>query len=211
MPYGELQEITDKSGEIRRGYPIVIQNPQKTALVRLPTSPEILVYLAAQRSLYRDLGRRMGEGEDVPNPKADLTLFSAIRLDKDGLEFDDAEAGYAIELLLRCAVIRCERVGSHYEIALGTIFGLTVHTVSIPFRKDMAEYRRDMYKPRDLPHGLEERRFPPDVPVKLYDKIAQSATGYYDGIEIPPHHKRAVVIEVVNAIALLDPAIDPNS
>jgi hypothetical protein len=208
--YGELPEVNDASGTPRRGYPIVIQNPQKTALVRLPTSPEILTYLSAQRSLYRDLGRRMGEGEDVPTPKADLALFSAIRVDKDGPEFDEAEAAYALELILRCSVTKCETVGSNYEVGLGTIFGPTRHIVSIPYRKDMAEYRRDMYKPRDLPHGLEERRFPPEVPVKLYDKIAQSSTGYAADTEVPPHHKRAVVIEVVNALALLDPAIDPN-
>ena len=58
----------------------------------------------------------------------------------------------------------------------------------------------------------EERTFPPQAPVKLYDAVIQEANGYLMGIGgVPPHHKRAIVSELMTAITLLDPDIDPNS
>lgn len=217
--YGELPVIeTTTPGETIRGFPVRILSPEKTAVLRLPTSAELLVYMAAQRSIYRDLGRQMGEGEEVPTPKADLALFKAIRIDTGDSEFDEAEALYAIGLITKHKVTSCERDGQAYVVKVATMFGETAHTVSIPFQKDLAEYRRNVYRARDMPNGIEERRFPPDVPVKLYDKIVQDAAGYLDTIKgnaesflsVPPHHKRTVVQSVLSALALLDPGLDPN-
>lgn len=212
--YGELPEVQLPDGSTVRGYQISIPAPPKSAVVRLPTSAELLTYLAAQRSLYKDLGRRMGEPQDVPTPKADQALFRAIRLDTpadESQEFDDAEALYAIGLITRHRIDGCERDGQSYIISLATMFGVTKHTVSIPFQKDIAEYRRHVYYSRDLPHGIEERRFPPEVPVKLYDAVKTSVEGYAPGTDVPPHHKRAVVAELLASLASLDPSLDPNS
>jgi len=55
-------------------------------------------YLNQQKTLYRDLGRRKGQSESVPNPKSDLDLFARIRIDK-GPDFDEAEAARAIGCL----------------------------------------------------------------------------------------------------------------
>jgi len=215
--YGELPSILI-DGVKGNGYPIELQQPAKFCILRLPTSDELLTYLSAQRSLYRDLGRRTGESEDVPTPKADQALFRAIRLDKiDAVaqqpvdDWDDAEALYAIGIITRLRIDSCERDGQQYVIVLSTLFGATTHTVTIPFQRDMAEYRRNVYKPRDMPHNLEERRFPPEVPCKLYDKIVVSAEGYANGTATPPHHKRAVIGELMSALALLDPSLSPNS
>lgn len=223
--YGELPDI-NIDGVAGKGYPVELQlhhaGGSQIAILRLPTTDELLSYLAAQRSLYRDLGRRTGESEEVPTPKADQALFRALRLDK-GVEWDDAEALYAIGIITRHRVESCEREGQQYVVKLSTMFGQTTHTVSIPFQKDMAEYRRNVYKPRDLPHNLEERRFPPEVPVKLYDKIVVAQSGYAPGgglditkhgtltDAVPPHHKRAVIAELMSALTLLDPSLDPNS
>lgn len=218
MPYGELPLIETATGEKIPGFPVSVLNPPKTAVVRLPTSVELMTFLSAQRSLYRDLGRRTGQAEDLPTPKADQALFNAIRIDKDGEAFDDAEAAYAIGIVTRHKVTSCERQGQEYVVTVNTMFGETVHTVGIPFQADMAVYRRSVYKPLDLPHGVEERRFPPEAPVNLYDKVFRQATGYsaVDGggsvlsSVIPPHHKRAVVNELMTALSLLDPDFAPN-
>jgi hypothetical protein len=54
-------------------------------------------------------------------------------------------------------------------------------------------------------------KFPPEAAMKLYDKCLVSNTDYLPGTEVPPHHKRSVVLELLTAIAQLDPSIDPNS
>src|SRR5690242_3575832 len=138
--YGELPQIETAGGEKIAGFPVSILNPPKTAVLRLPASSELLTYLAAQRALYRDLGRQTGEGEEVPTPKADLALFKALRLDK-GEEFDADEALYAIGLITKHRVTSCEREGQSYRVTLNTMFGETQHVVSIPFQRDLAEYR----------------------------------------------------------------------
>lgn len=211
--YGLLESIETSDGQKVPGFPVLIEASEsgpKAAVLRLPKPEEILSYLAAQKSVYRDLGRRQGEGEDLQTPDADQKFFRAIRLDK-GPDFDDAEAQYALTQILRHKVDSCERDGQAYVITLKTIFGATVHTVKIPFQKDLAEYKRNVYKSRDLPHGIEERRFPPDVPCKLYDKIVSDTKGYAEGAEVPPHHKRSVIVELVSTLASLDPSLDPNS
>ena len=83
LMYGELPLIDSADGSKQiAGYPVKIIRPAKTAVVRLPTTEEMMTYMAAQRSLHRDLGRRKSEGQSVPNPESNLTLFKAIRLDK---------------------------------------------------------------------------------------------------------------------------------
>ena len=215
--YGELPEQTSTApdGKTIRAFPVSIQNPPKSALLRLPTTDELLVYMSAQRSLFRDLGNRKTETESVQTPKADQALFRAVRLDHptdDSLEFDDAEALKAINDLLFHRLESCERDGEHYIVVLRTPFGPVTHTVSIPFERDLAEYRRTVVKVRDLPHNVSEWRFPPDVPIKLYEKLVVSTNGYTDSSisAIPPHHKRAVVSELVSTLASLDPSSDPN-
>ena len=213
--YGELPliDITGADGKTDQvpGFPVEILNPPKLCVLRLPKTDELLSYLGAERQLYRDLGRRMGESEYVLNPKAELELFGAIRIDKNGPEFDAEEAKFAIGSLLLFEVRDCIRDGQQYVITISTRFGRVAHTLSIPFQRDLAEYRRNVYKSRDLPHNLEERRFPPEVPCKLWDKVMVSVDGYADGTAVPPHHKKAAVNEMVQALIALDPQLDPNS
>ncbi len=213
--YGELPEIQTSDGKTVRGYPVQIHNPQKVAVVRLPTNTELMIYLAAQRSRYRNLGRRTGEAIPVVTPKADQDLFRAIRLD-NGEPWEDAEAAKALNIITQLRVVDCERDGQEYRIKLKTLFGDTEHVVSIPFEQDLAEYQRNVVPSRDLGRGLEERRFPPEVPCKLYDKILVSAIGYTAGATkdtVPPNHKRVVIAELLAALDDLDPVLDtdPNS
>lgn len=213
--YGQLPRIKTTSGEEISALPIYIQNPPKTACLRLPTNAELMTYLGSQRSHYRDLGNRKGKTEEVANTKADRALFMAVRLDKSGAEFDDAEMSYALGILTRHRVMGCVRDGDKYVIAISTILGDTTHTVRIPYQKEMAAYQRNVYTSIDMPHGLEERRFPPEVPVQLYDAVFVGADGYLEADAdvltlIPPHHKRAVVMELISSLSALDPSFSPN-
>jgi hypothetical protein len=215
--YGDLPEIETKDGQKIQGFPVSIPRPKKTAVLRLPSNEEMIEYLSKQRSIYRDLGQRKGEGESVPNPQSDLDLFGKIRIDKitdDSQKFDAAEAAKALRQITMQKIDGCIPEGDGYRITLNTRFGATVHVIKIPFEKDLAMYRQTVYKARDLPHNIEERRFPPEAPIRLYDSAIESVEGYtenYDPKSVPPHHKAAVIFELVSAINDLDPALDPNS
>ncbi len=196
------------------GITIRVPNPPKAARVRLPTNDEMLGRLAQQKSIRRTIGRRKSQTEFVSNPKADLVLFSQIRLDKDGPEFDEFEASNAISKLTYCEVTDCERVGDEYRITLKTPFGDTTHTMKIPTQRDVTLYRRTVVSATDLPHGQEELRYRTEPAVDLYDSAVNKAEGYADGTKIadvPPNHKSAVAVELVQAIDDMDPTLDPNS
>ena len=48
----------------------------------------------------------------------------------------------------------------------------------------------------------------------LYDSVVTKIEGYaasFKPADVPPHHKSAVIVELVQAIDDLDPALDPNS
>jgi hypothetical protein len=195
------------------GITIRVPNPPKTAAVRLPSSQEMLERLAQQKSIRRTIGRRKSQTEFVPNPKADLDLFNRIRLDKDGPEFDEFEAANAISKLTFCEVTDCERNGEVYDITLKTPFGETVHHVKIPTQRDITIYRRTVVSSIDLPHGQEELRYRIEPAVDLYDSVVTGVEGYAESLKpanVPPHHKSAVVVELVQAIDDLDPTLDPN-
>ncbi len=197
-----------------QGITIKVPNPPKAARVRLPTSDEMLGRLAAQKSIRRTIGRRKSQTQFIPNPQADLALFNQIRLDKDGPEFDEFEASNAVSKLTFCEVTDCERVGEEYRITLKTPFGDAIHTMRIPTQRDVTLYRRTVVSATDLPHGQEEIRYRTEPAIDLYDSVVAKAEGYIDGLkmtDVPPHHKSAVVVELVQAIDDLDPQIDPNS
>ncbi|HEY1898126.1 MAG TPA: hypothetical protein VGG62_17735 [Terracidiphilus sp.] len=232
--YGELNTIKTTTGDEIPAIPVAIQNPFKTAAMRLPTAQEISAYTGSIRQLVRRVGRRSTEDQDVPNIDAERKLFEAIRLDKSGVEFDEAEMRYAIDLVLRHNVVDCERDGDYYAVKVATLWGVTTHACRIPTTRELQTYREGVIKSRELPRNVEERRFPPEVPTEFYDAIVTSVEGYapqfnvptgtvngnrhvLTGAElkailpqIPPHHKRSVVGEVSSALYDLDPQIDPS-
>jgi hypothetical protein len=169
----------------------------------------MMEYLGAQKQVYVDLGRGRGKYQPTSSPEAELKLLRAIRIDK-GKEFDEAEAEYAVDLITKCAATSCERAGQNYIITVKTVFGPTTHTLRIPYRKEMAEYTRTFFDQRQLPHGVEERRFPPSVSCNLYDKVKVATDGYAAGTEVPPHHKRSAIYELVSTVNSQDPTFDPN-
>ena len=232
--YGELSLIKTTKGDEIPAIPIVIQNPHKVAALRLPSAEEITSYTSSIRQIIRRSGRQT-EDQDVFNQEAERRLFEAIRLDRGGDEFDEAEIRHSIDLVLRSNVTGCERDGDQYVIRVATLWGVTVHTCRIPTTRELQNYREAVIKSRTLPHNVEERRFPPDVPARCYDAIIVAVEGYapqfnvpvgtvngtrhvLEGAElkailpqIPPHHKRNVAGEVSSALYDLDPQLDPSA
>lgn len=224
--YGELPEIdTTTSGVKVRGFYVPIEASAfgpKSAILRLPTPEEEIKYFSAQRVLHQDLGRGTGEWRDLDTPKADLALFKSVRTDKGSgangdysppVEFDEAEAKYALTLLLKHQVLSCERIGDTYVVELATLFGHTSHTVRLPYHIERQEHEKTVSKPREMPNGITEYRRPIEVQIKLYDAIIQSVDGYANPVKesVPPHHKRAVIYSVLGALASSAPDLDPNS
>jgi hypothetical protein len=213
MLYGDLPTVHLDAGDVQ-GLNVRVPNPPKSAVLRLPTNQEMLGRLDQQKSIRRSIGRRKSQTEFVPNTKADLDLFNKIRLDKGGAEFDEFEAGNAISKLTSCEVTDCQRAGDEYQVTLRTPFGDTVHAVRIPTQRDITVYRRTVVSATDLPHGQEELRYRTEPAVDLYDSVVTKVEGYsasFKPADVPPHHKSAVVVELVQAIDDLDPALDPNS
>ena len=205
MLYGEVPQ----SG----GFKFTNRNPPKTALVRLPTSAEMIERINRQKTIRNSIGRGKWQSDLVPNPEADLKLFEALRLDKDGEKFSAAECRAAILKFTAADVLSSERVVEGYVITLRTPFGDLSHTVREPFEDEMFEYGRTNFASTDLRHGREELAWRADAAVKLYDLVFKSAEGYAAGYDVPAHHKFAVAGELAQAVAELDPQIElgPNS
>lgn len=212
--YGDLPEIevtaNDGSQTKLRGFPVQIPNPHKFCLLRLPTPAELTRYLNAQKTVTISLPGGATETIDTDTPQADETLFTALRLDKGGDAFDEAEMAYAINRLTAIRMDGIDREGDNFTVLLSAIGGQTTHVVGIPLQRDAAEFRRMVYRPKNMPGGKVEQRFPIEVPVKLYDKIQVGASGYADNTPIPPHHKRSVVNAVMIELNKLDSVLDPN-
>ena len=214
--YGKLPEVDLGNGAKAPGILIKIRRPAKTAVVRLPSPEELVDYLRAQKTIYRNQGRGKGQSEAVPNPKSDRELFDKIRLDKDGPKFDEYETASTLAQVTWHRIQAAEREGEGWKIGLETKFGNTMHVVEVPTERDLAIYRRKCYQATDLPHGAEERRFPPEAPMELYGAVIKRIEGYAstDPAAVPPHHKSAVVIELLNALEDSDDGAgetDPNS
>ncbi len=211
MLYGEVPEITVDEQALN-GWQFRVHNPEKTAVLRLPSAREMYDRLAQQTSIRRMLGRRKSTTDFLPNPKADLALFTAIRQDQ-GEAFDADEAAAAIGRLTRVEVTDCTREGDQYRITLKTPFGDTVHWLSIPLVPAIMQYRRTALVSVDLPHNQEQLKYPPEPPVTLYDGAFKKVEGYAESFklaDIPPHHKSAVVVELVQAVDELDADFNPN-
>jgi hypothetical protein len=200
MLYGQLPETG--------GFVVKVPNPPKQALLRLPTSAEMIAYRDGQKTVRRSLGRGDSQSEPVVNEKADLDLFKALRVDVDGPEFDAAEARSILGKFLAIRISKCEREGDRYVITLWTPFGETKHELGIPTAKQLAQF--NPVTSRDLRHGAEELKYRTQSGVDLYDGCSASSTGYAPGTEVPANHKFSVASELSQALDEPFEVEDPN-
>lgn len=205
MLYGQVPD----SG----GFKFTLRNPPKSAVLRLPTSAEMIERINKQKTIRTTLGRGKSQSEVPPSPDADLKLFAALRIDRDGVEFTAAEARSAILNFTRCEVVSCDRGADGYKIVLKTPFGDVSHTVREPMEDEMFEFGRTSTVSTDLRHNREELVWRADASVKLFDATIKSSEGYAPNVEVPAHHKFAVAGELGQAVSEQDPQIElgPNS
>jgi len=78
------------------------------------------LWARAQRTVRRFLGRGKSQSEEVDLPRINAELFAKIRVDTDGPEFDEAEAGMVIGRIERAVVTECEREGNNYRMAMNS-------------------------------------------------------------------------------------------
>jgi len=145
--------------------------------VRFPTDEEWCAWARAQRTVRHFLGRGKSHSEDVDLPKINAELFAKIRTDKDGPEFDDAEAGMVIGRIERCAVASVEREGINYRIEMKVPGARVVHVQRMPTAKEMQDHERGSTSVVAARRSVETRAFL-EPSGALYDKLHISHDGY---------------------------------
>lgn len=204
MDYGQINE-----------YEFEIPNPRKLATVRLPTGEEMLERMRVQKTLQTDLGRRRTQSEFIRNPEAELKLFNAIRRDQ-GEPFDADEAEHVIGILTNAEVVDAKQEGGGFTVTLDWSFfasnrGTTVHHLKVPTMGQLKRYQLAIVRVYNLPHGKTEFRYNIAAAVELYDQLTTAeTTGYAPGVEVPPHHKSAVVGEVNQMLQNPGAGADPE-
>jgi hypothetical protein len=155
----------------------ILSGGEKRCEVRFPTDEEWCFWARAQRTIRHFLGRGKSQSEDIDLPKINAELFRKIRIDQDGPEFDDAEAGMVIGRVERCQVASIEREGVNYRIEM-----------KVPGASVVAARR-----------SVETRAFL-EPSGALYDKLHVSHDGYAG--DVPIVHKSAAVSEVIAQLAI---------
>ena len=97
---------------------LILSGGEKRCEVRFPSDAEWCAWARAQRTIRHFLGRGKSQSEDVDLSKVNAELFTKIRTDHEGPEFDEAEAGMVIGRIERCNVTGIDREGNNYRIAM---------------------------------------------------------------------------------------------
>lgn len=185
--------------DVKRELSVPIQSGGiKRCVVRYPTDAELCKRVRDQRTVVHDLGRGKTKMETPNEDAVDFALFRQIRVDKDGPEFDEAEACAVIKKIERCDVIESERVGEQFRITLKVPKAETAHVVRVPLQSEKKEYGRGAMT-RTGGRRADEIRMSLEPAGVLYDKVAISAEGYINGV--PINHKVAVISELLLQLA----------
>lgn len=177
----------------------ILSGGEKQCEVRFPTDEEWGGWARSQRTIRRFLGRGKSQSEDVDLPKINAELFAKIRVDKDGPEFDDAEAGMVIGRIERCTVVNIEREGINYRIEMKVPGARVAHVLRMPTAKEMQDHERASTSVVAARRSVETRAFL-EPSGALYDKLHVSHEGYAGAV--PVVHKSAAVFEVIAQLSI---------
>jgi hypothetical protein len=172
----------------------ILSGGEKRCEVRFPTDEEWCGWARAQRTIRHFLGRGKSQSEDVDLPKINGDLFKKIRIDKDGPEFDDAEAGMVIARVERSQVTDIQREGINYRIEMKVPGARVMHVLRMPTAKEMQDHERASTTVVAARRSVETRAFL-EPSGALYDKLHVSHEGYAGAVPIV--HKSAAVSEVI--------------
>ena len=198
MPFNIQQEV-----ELR----IPTPDGPKAAVVTFPSDQQWIDRMRAQKTVIQSLGRGQSETQVGDAVEADLALFEAIRVDKDGPVFDAAEAAAVIRRLSRAEAGEPMRDGNQYRIPLKIPGAETVHTLRMPSERQLLDYRRSAVRVIEGRYGKSELRINLAPAGELYDALRQSAEGYVG--EVPIIHKSAVIGELIEELRALEEEPDP--
>jgi hypothetical protein len=177
----------------------ILSGGEKRCEVRFPCDEEWGAWARAQRTVRHFLGRGKSQSEDIDLPKVNAELFNKIRVDRDGPEFDDAEAGMVIGRIERSQVSGIEREGNNYRIAMKVPGAKVTHTLRMPTAKEMQEHERASTSVVAARRSVETRAFL-EPSGALYDKLHISHEGYNGAVPIV--HKSAAVSEVIAQLGI---------
>jgi len=177
----------------------ILSGGEKRCEVRYPTDDEWCAWARAQRTVRHFLGRGKSQSEDIDLPKINAELFLKIRTDKDGPEFDDAEAGMVIGRVERSQVAAIEREGVNYRIEMKVPGARVTHVLRMPTAKEMQDHDRASTSVVAARRSVETRAFLEPSGL-LYDKLHLAHEGYAGAIPIV--HKSAAVSEVIAQLAI---------
>lgn len=180
----------------------------KTCRLRFPTDAEWIERSRSLQTIRRNIGRGKAVME-IPNSDAvDARLFAAVRVDEGGVEFDEAEAAYALRLLDATTVMESEVVPEGFRIVLAGYGMEFVHVLGRPMQKDVLEYSRNVVKVIDARRQQEIKISL--VPSRdLYDKLCKSVEGYAEDA-VPITHKDTVINELNALMGEGDVTMDPE-
>lgn len=177
----------------------ILSGGEKRCEVKFPSDDEWCAWARAQRTVRRFLGRGKSQSEDVNLSEINAELFAKIRLDKDGTEFDQAEAGMVIGRIERCAVTELEREGINYRIEMKVPGARVAHVLRMPTAKEMQDHERASTSVVAARRSVETRAFL-EPSGALYEKLHVSHDGYAGAV--PIIHKSAAVSEVLAQLAI---------
>ena len=177
----------------------ILSGGEKKCEVRFPTDDEWCAWARSQRTVRRFLGRGKSQSEDLDLPKINADLFAKIRTDKDGPEFDEAEAGMVVGRIERCTVLNVEREGINYRIEMKVPGARVTHVLRMPTAKEMLDHERASTSVVAARRSIETRAFL-EPSGALYDKLHVSHNGYAGAVPIV--HKSAAVSEVIAQLAV---------
>lgn len=191
----------------------ILSGTRKTCSVRFPTDAEWAARSRGIKMVRQQIGR--GKSKPVPQDreKVDAALFAAIRVDKDGAEFDAAEAGQVIDAIEACKVAEVEMLTNEAVLSLEVGKVETKHRLRFPFSSEQLRYERLSISRIDAGRWMEVR-VAMEPAGDLYDALSLGFEGYAgEGLTaVPLNHKFAVVHELLEECARLQEDLnDPEA
>ncbi len=195
-----------------KGFGVAIPHPdfedKKRCSLAWPTDEQWAARARQQLTIRRSLGRDATKTDVRGSEEADSQLFDAIRIDKDGPEFDDAEKSRAIGQLEMARVIEVERSKGNYRIALKVPGAVVIHELKVPTQRQVMDFGRAAVHTTGRRNSV-ETRVDLQPSAQLWDKLKVSVEGYAS--EVPIIHKDVTLTEVLMQIQMETEDDDPEA
>lgn len=189
----------------------ILSGGVKKCILRWPTDQEWCATTKKRRVLRESLGRGKSQSRVLGAEAAATELFAKIRIDADGVAFDEAEAAAAIAKLERCRIIGCDRDGDAFLVTMNVPGGQVVHRLKIPLQSDLLAFSRAAAPPIIEGRRSQEIRTNLEPSGSFWDKIGSVESGYAEDSAVPIIHKDAAITELLVQMDALESGDDPEA